>query len=1569
MQQVGEKMQTVGRNISTAGSTLTKTFTVPLVAAATAAVKTTADFDSSMSKLAAVSGATGNELITIRDKAREMGASTKFSAKEAADAFNYMAMAGWKSADMMSGIEGVLNLAAASGEDLATTSDIVTDSLTAFGESADQAGRLSDIMAAASSNANTNVSMMGETFKKVAPVAGALGYTMEDTALMAGLMANAGIKAEAAGTAMRRGFTNLVKPTKQVADAMERYDISATNSDGTMKDLRSVVDQLRTNFAGLTDAEKTSAAATIFGTQAYYAWLAVINGSEEDYEKLANAIDNSAGVAKSMAETMQDNLAGQLTILKSQLQELAISFGDILVPHIRTAVEWLQKQVDAFNSLDERTKEQIVKYGLMAAALGPVILVAGKLVTALGSIVKVSGKAVEAFGNMAKSFGNISPESTKLASTLGQVAVRMGPVAAGAGTLLAASFALGAGVNALAKEYMNSDEALAGYDKTLGDAANNTEITRRKFEEAGQAVQSAVDGYDQAMNELKAQSQVANSLADELTALNSKQSLTADESIRMQSVMRQLNSIYPELGLSIDEQTGKLNKSNSEIKTYIQSMQEMTKVQIQQEAYAKIHQEVLDATIARMDAELELQALEESVSDAVKDHANSDALLGTAQADVAKEIEATKATMEEYDKQIERGNKKIAELEKATGGLVAAEDSATDATKDLTAAQTELGDVTGATADEIIEAYNKEYESASGNLIGQADIFKEVAESEKASISDMKTNLNAHIEALRSWNENATFLMSTQEYQSDETFRNLVNHVVSAGDKLAPELAAMVEAYKNGDHTIAGLVDDFGHASKLDSQQATILAAASVAAQYGMDGLRQVYGDGFTDIASTLEAMGYEIGEAGEAAGEAGVSGLADSFNDGYGYISSAAEGGAEALEKPLESVQNEAQSIGAQTASNYASGITAISSYAGAAGQSLSNSAAAPLQELEGKTWTWGWHAGHNFGDGLSQSSYYVQMAARSLADAVAKELQHSTPEDGPLKDDDVWGVHLAQNLADGMMKGVGEVEEAGNALGGAIEDGFKDRLQIHSPSKTMAELGQEAMQGVIAGVNKEKENAQKSANEISKIYLQAAEKHLKLQQVMNKTSTEYEKNYWNELTKTAEAGTDGWYNAVINFYTASNKLAEENAQAKKNEADAVVKANQERIKATERNIKLQELTHTMTAQKEYDLWSKVLATLKKGTDEYYDVQVKMYEANNNLAAEQNKKRLAEEKKAADEQKKIAKQLAADQKAAYKSARDDVKALTSDYIKSVGELKKAYSEAYAARKQTILGSMGDLWSDTKTTAVEENPVRTLLNQVNQLRKYNSEVEKLRKRLGNSALFNELNTGNVADLERLKAINNMTDSQLKAYRQLYEERNKLADAQAKRDNADLKKSTEAQVETLTTAYQEAIKKANETIKKEGLTTGKAIVNGINLGIKNSMGSLKASFTKEAKDLVRSVRDALGIKSPSKVFADEVGAMIPPGITMGIQKAMPKTAEAMGMEMRKLVTIADRTLVDPDLISGRSAMNASLMNALGGLDANTIYDAVKAGTEAAETSIVISGREFARILRGLGVAVA
>ncbi|MDK3653823.1 phage tail tape measure protein [Staphylococcus pseudintermedius] len=311
-----------------------------------------------------------------------------------------MTVAGWDTKEMMTGIDGVMQLAAASGEDLGAVSDIVTDSLTAFGLKAKDSGHFADVLAQASSKANTDVRGLGEAFKYAAPVAGALGYTVEDTSIAIGLMSNAGIKGEKAGTALRTMFTNLAKPTKAMKNQMDELGISITDSQGNMLPMRDVMDQLRGKFKGLSKDQQASAAATIFGKEAMSGALAVINASDEDYKKLTKSIDNSAGASKRMAGEMEGGIGGSIRRMKSAIESLAISIGDVLAPYIKRLAEWVANAATKLNEMPKGTQKVVVGLGLVAAAIGPLLVALGVMVSTIGASFKVLGPLFKVIGKL-----------------------------------------------------------------------------------------------------------------------------------------------------------------------------------------------------------------------------------------------------------------------------------------------------------------------------------------------------------------------------------------------------------------------------------------------------------------------------------------------------------------------------------------------------------------------------------------------------------------------------------------------------------------------------------------------------------------------------------------------------------------------------------------------------------------------------------------------------------------------------------------------------------------------------------------------------------------------------------------------------------------------------------------------------------------------------------------------------------------------------------------------------------------------------------------------------------------
>jgi len=620
LQQMGADMEAAGQKISAIGDAL-----MPISAAAAAvgvaAVKTTADFDSSMSKVAAISGATGADFDALRVKAREMGAETKFSASEAADAFQYMAMAGWKTEDMLEGISGIMSLSAADGLDLATTSDIVTDSLSAFNLTAKDSAHFADVLAAASTNANTNVSMMGETFKYAAPVAGALGFSIEDMAVATGLMANAGIKGSQAGTALRGFLTRLAKPTKESMNAMKFLDIEIQNADGSMKSLSEILHYTKRQFDTLNEAEKAQYAAMLAGQNGMSGLLAIMNASEADIEKLTKAVKNANGTAKRMADTMQDNLNGQITILKSAAQEAAISVGDALVPKIREGVGALQDFTNWFNNLNDEQKQYAINAGIAVAAAGPFFKI-------IGAGVETTGKVVKGVGDLAAKVQELGGLASAANVVLGTTAVQIGLVAAPLVVLGAA--------------FVNANSKITGLDSNLISLKGRLEETGNAITENNTAIQTWL--------------QTTKETADGIQLSGTK----------LEHWRKQLNNCYDASGNlkegmeSVAEYA--LNQLNAAMGTDY-STEFIAQAKDSAAALGEINS-AIDQNIAKMKEQAIQAAFESDYTDAIRNQVEAHKRLNEANLQYQQTVEGAKKAVQEFEKAQAEASKTS-----ATGGV------------------------------------------------------------------------------------------------------------------------------------------------------------------------------------------------------------------------------------------------------------------------------------------------------------------------------------------------------------------------------------------------------------------------------------------------------------------------------------------------------------------------------------------------------------------------------------------------------------------------------------------------------------------------------------------------------------------------------------------------------------------------------------------------------------------------------------------------------------------------------------------------------------------------------------
>ena len=400
-QSVGNRVTSLGEGLKTVGQNMTKYISVPLIGIGTASVATAANFEKSMSNVAALSGATGKDLEDLTNIAKEMGATTQFSASEAADALGYMALAGWKTEESMSALPGILDLAAASNMGLAEASDMVTDYLSAFQQEADQAGRMADVLAYAQANSNTTTQALGEAFKNCAVNANSFGLDIEQTTALLGKLGDQGLKGSEAGTALNAVFRDMSSKMKDGAIAIGDTNVKITDANGNFKSMAEIVGAVQKATDGLSDSEKMVALQSTFTADSIKAMSILMNTGSDSITEFTNELYNSKGAASEMAGVMNDNLSGQLTALKSALEGAAISIGNALLPVIKTLVSFIQNLVNWFNGLNPTIQTTIVVIGGIVAAIGPVLLIVGQMCTAIGSLItffSAGGAAATALG-------------------------------------------------------------------------------------------------------------------------------------------------------------------------------------------------------------------------------------------------------------------------------------------------------------------------------------------------------------------------------------------------------------------------------------------------------------------------------------------------------------------------------------------------------------------------------------------------------------------------------------------------------------------------------------------------------------------------------------------------------------------------------------------------------------------------------------------------------------------------------------------------------------------------------------------------------------------------------------------------------------------------------------------------------------------------------------------------------------------------------------------------------------------------------------------------------------------
>ncbi|WP_304584524.1 phage tail tape measure protein, partial [Acutalibacter muris] len=869
-------------------------------------VQAAGEFGATMSNAEALSGANASQMAALTAQAKELGATTKFTANEAGEAMGYMGMAGWNARQMLSGMPGVLNLAAASGEDLAGVADIVTDSLTGFKLTAADTGEFVDVLATAATKSNTNVSMLGESFKYAAPLAGTLGYSAQDTAVALGLMANSGIKASQAGTTLRTAISNMISPTKDQAAEMERLDISLTDTNGQMLPMLDMVGNLRGAFSGMSEAERSAAASTIFGKEAMSGMLAIINASEADYQSLTQSINNSAGAAKRMADIKLDNLAGDLTLLNSAADGLSLTIGEQFMPQTRALVQAGTGVISFVNELID--DHPVLTKAIMGAA-GAV----GAVTTAVVAL------------NAAK----------KVSAALDLAAMFTGPV----GPILAAVGAFGAVTAGIIGMVEAANEGVPKVD----------ELTQAAREAAGAVEQVSAD-FDTGRVNIMAAADVAGDYIGRLEQLDSKTSLTKEETQEYHNILALLCETVPELAESIDLTTNSVEGGTEALREQTEAWKKNAEAQAYQEAYKNMMAEYSGILVDQADKSIRLTEAEKTLnrnlekktrllqeidelyaageyntSPEKSDYYDN---LGRQVNELDKEIRKNRKTIDNYRQALDENSasadeakshidgfgEAMQELAGETGGAVGAVDDVTASVLSMSdslrneavsgvmeASTLMLVNVGG-----IASAYSEAYSSAYDSISGQMGLFETMSVEVQTSVDGMISSLQSQVEYMSGYSENlrtaaqmgvSDGLLSQLSDGSTESAAYLQEIVTNGQGKINELNAAFAQVEKGKEDfssTVAdmqkdlqGSMDEAVKTTENAVREMDMYVQAAAAARSTMQG----FIDGANGMAGAVQAA-YRSTAYGAVSAMQAAMGLGVSVTRGYASGTENAERG-----------------------------------------------------------------------------------------------------------------------------------------------------------------------------------------------------------------------------------------------------------------------------------------------------------------------------------------------------------------------------------------------------------------------------------------------------------------------------------------------------------------------------------------------------------------------------------------------------------------------------------------------------------------------------------------------------
>lgn len=1640
---------------------LVKKSAVVIGVASVAAAKKTIDvgksFEAGMSEVQAISGASGKDLERLSSKAKQMGATTKFSATESATALKYMAMAGWKTNQMVSGLAGVMNLAAASGEDLGTVSDIVTDSMTAFGLKANQSGHFADVLAKASSSSNTNVGLMGETFKYVAPLAGSMGYSIEDTATAIGLMANAGIKGSQAGTSLRSILTRLVKPPKDAAAALSELGISTTNADGSMKPLRQTMSELREKFSGLTESQKSQYASSIAGQEAMSGLLAIVSASDSDFNKLQKAIDNSSGAAKKQADIMNNNLQGALYELGSAAEAVGIGIYEDIKEPLTKAVKVGTTQVSALASKLKKggIKEVVPKSAVNTVQnLGKVAMVAGKGgVTVLSTATKVLGNNLEIALPLATSFvgaiagykafktasdavttfstalsalntlekanaitlvaqqGGLTALQTVVGIFTGKISLATAATGAFNATCTALGGPIGLGIVAVGALAAGVTAYALTQKRAKTEAENfaiSCENLEKKQKEMATSIKNLHIENQKNVDSTRANGVQVDNLYRQLTRLMKVENKTAGTKAQIISVVKQLNDLLPGLNLEYDKEADKLNKSTAAIKKNIEALKE--------QAMAKAYQKGMESAASK-EAEAEV-AYEKALNkrDAAQKRVN----------DTQKKFDERKSKVGigSGDKELEKLGQDLIAYQKA---LESADGAVSKSSKNLNNAQQELDTYTEKyTAQENYTAYLKSLDDlAKEAKIKASDIPKSVGEGIKQGVyanptsgkelkSLIKLDDLVNSDQLAKMQEqgmkipqylvqgiqdgSVSFKSAAKQMANLINWEDLIQKAKDAGVKVPDSVAQGISSGQYAVPTSVKAVENlvsfqelsakaFKSGMQIPDYLANGITSGSIKPKEATDAISRMLS--FQEAVEKAKVDGSKIPmelATKVAQGQVSVKNAMKQLSDSVGSESQKAEKKTSDSKKKIESntqlkapnntaTTNSLKGVGTQAkktatetkkasteikksstvkpADNSKSAKTTFAAFPKEAKKAatetkkstkdLQNAASKGFSSNNGAAKKAGAKLGSDFTKGIASKSGEAKTAGSKVAKSgiIGAKGQKSGFTS--------VGSNIAAGIASGIRNNSGAVQEAAAAVVRAAVAKAKAEGKIHSPSRVMRDdVGKWMPLGMASGIRKHTKDVEDASGEMANASVEATATALGIHSPSRVYKDAIGKNIPAGVVRGVKEGQKE-LNAEMKLSVDEALSAAKSASKKGNYSDIgnnLVSGISEALNTAKSRSSetVQEIIDQQTSKvsskhdtAEKNLQDKISKTKNKKEKAKLKKQLKKLKKQN--AAEEKQLKIAGEKTAAaynDAFEKEADRL-------NKIAQEKLQGLSDEYQEAYNNIKS---------KMDSLTDKQQSWGN----------IYNLDQNIMDIEKYQKNLKLLENKIPESMMEKILGMDIDAGNAYMAWFQHMSEAEQQAYINKWNQQQSMSKTFSENFFGD-------DLAKLQANYESEMKAVTDDLQKEMKQAGVNIAKGLTAGMESETRNLNKSMKKICKGIIKTAKDTLKIKSPSREFS-KIGSYDIKGAIKGHEKEAPNLYKQMGTISQNMAQKFAKAKLNVQDIQSRmqDAINLQMQTITTRMQPVMQTDSVNGsesivytGPERIEVPLIIDGREVTRVI--------